>query len=484
MREPLPPLPSAPASQAPAFAEGKADQLLLKSPPPGSELDEGREEQHQEPRSSQSKEDGHSLLRWVQWFTPGIGVKRWLLLVLLGAIAGGAGACLSAAYTAVEWSVDLIEWFSEHTGRVLNTEVVGAILLALGVLATLVGARGAMRAVERAYASTGHTQDDFLETALKHRERSGHTKIVAIGGGTGLSTMLRGLKKYSSRITAVVTMADDGGSSGELREHGMLPPGDLRNCIAALAESEPLMVSLFQHRFESGPFKGHPVGNIILTAMVEIEDDYEKAVQSTSKVLAIRGRVLPSTVENIRMGATLSDNTEVLGQKNIGKAGHIERVFLIPDSPRALPAVIEAIEDAEVIIIGPGSLFTSLIPNLLVPDIARAIKSSKAPKIYVCNVMTQPGETSSFKASDHVAAIIRHIGSGVITHALVNNGHVKPKMLEKYEAVGAEYVEPDEASIEMLGVGPIHGNFIDDSNLVRHNSRKLAASIFKVITKM
>ena len=477
MREPLrEPLKLVPP-EAPSVAV-KHDSPLLKAPPPGAEPRDER-------RRSQSKNDGPSLKRWAQWLTPGIGVKRWLGMVLLGAIVGGIGACLSAAYTAVEWSVLIIEWFSEHTGRVLNTEAVGGILLFVGIVATLVGARGAMRAVERAYADTNQAHNDFLETALKKRELSGRARIVAIGGGTGLSTMLRGLKKYSSRITAVVTMADDGGSSGALREHGILPPGDLRNCIAALAESEPLMVSLFQHRFEGlGPLKGHSVGNLIMAAMCEMEGDYEKAVQSTSKVLAIRGRVLPSTLDDISLGAALKDGSEVLGQSHISKTEGIARVFLIPEAPRALPAVVAAIEEAEVIIIGPGSLFTSLIPNLLVPEIARAIKKSRAPKIYVCNVMTQPGETSGFKASDHVAAIIRHIGTGVITHALINNGHVKPELLAKYEAVGAQYVEPDEDNIEMLGVRPIHGNFIDDSNLVRHNAPKLASRIFKIITKM
>jgi uncharacterized cofD-like protein len=308
---------------------------------------------------------------------------------------------------------------------------------------------------------------------------------VALGGGTGLSTMLRGLKEYSSNITAVVTMADDGGSSGMLREHGILPPGDLRNCIAALAEAEPAMTELFQHRFEGlGPLKGHSVGNLIVAAMCEMTGDYESAVRETSKVLAIRGRVLPSTLDDIRLGAHLADGSQVLGQVNVNKASNIQQTFLVPDNPRALPDVVRSIQEAELIIIGPGSLFTSIIPNLLVPEIAEAVKNAKAPKVYVCNVMTQPHETASFKASDHVAAIIRHIGQGVITHALINNGKVKSEILDRYRKVGAEYVDPDEAAIEMLGVRPIHGNFIDDTNLVRHNPQKLAASIFRLLAKM
>ena len=450
--------------------EGSGDEELpsLKGPLPGPDDTSARP-----PRWK----------RWARWFTLGIGIKRWALLAVLGLALAAWGALLAAAYLAVEWSVTLVEEFSLRTGRVLNTEALGVALLLAGFVCVMVGTRGVMKAVERAYAASGQVKEGFLETALRQKQLEGKEKIVALGGGTGLSTMLRGLKSYSSNITAIVTMADDGGSSGMLREHGMLPPGDLRNCIAALAESEPLMINLFQHRFEGlGALKGHSVGNLIMAAMCEMEGDYEKAVQATSKVLAIRGRVLPSTLENIRMGATLHDGTEVLGQKHVSQAPGIARAFLIPDSPRALPAVVKAIEEAEIIIIGPGSLFTSLIPNLLVPEIAAAIKKSKAPKVYVCNVMTQPRETSGFKASDHVAAIIRHIGAGVITHALVNSSRPMPEALAKYEAAGAQFVEPDEVSIEMLGVEPIPGNLMDDSILVRHNPPRLAARIFKIIT--
>jgi uncharacterized cofD-like protein len=423
--------------------------------------------------------------RRVRWFTPGIGIKRWALLALLGIALAATGALLAAAYLAVEWSVSLVERYALWTQHLLNTEALGAALLLAGIVCVLVGTRGVMKAVERVYAASGQVREGFLETALRQKQLEGKQKIVALGGGTGLSTMLRGLKNYSSNITAIVTMADDGGSSGMLREHGMLPPGDLRNCIAALAESEPLMVQLFQHRFEGlGELKGHSLGNLIMAAMCEMEGDYESAVRATSKVLAIRGRVLPSTLDDVRLGAILADGSEVLGQVSVNKSRDIRQAFLVPESPRALPDAVRAIEDADVIIIGPGSLFTSIIPNLLVPEIAAAIKRSRAPKIYVCNVMTQPGESSGFKASDHVSAIIRHIGQGVITHVLVNRGHVKPNVLERYKEVGAEYVEPDEDAIEMLGVRPIHGNFIDDSNLVRHHSAKLAAHIFKIIAKI
>ena len=419
--------------------------------------------------------------RMVSWLVLGLGIKRWALLALCGAAMIAVGAALWLAFSAVTFSTNLMDWLQLRTGRFFDSEKVGLVLLVLGILAVVVGLRGTLRAVERAFGERG----SFLDAALKRRKLQGGLHVVALGGGTGLSTMLRGLKAYTSSITAVVTMADDGGSSGMLREQGMLPPGDLRNCLAALAEAEPTMTNLFQHRFAGlGTLKGHTVGNLVMAAMYEMTGDFERAVQETSKVLAISGKVLPSTLDEVSLGAYLEDGSEILGQSNVTKATSIREAFLVPATPSALPGVRQAIEDADVIIIGPGSLYTSIIPNLLVPGIADAVKAAKCPKIYVCNVMTQPGETSGYTASEHAAAIIRHIGKGVLTHVLVNSGRVKAATLEKYKAVGAEYVEPDEAAIQMLGVRPIHGNFINDANLVRHDPARLAATIFRLMDKL
>lgn len=422
-------------------------------------------------------------LRAVQWLTVGLGLKRWALLAVAGLALAIFGAALSFAYVAVDFSLSVIEFADRVVGRLPDSVGLGALCLTLGVTGVVVGLRGVYKAVEEVYAS--ETKSDFLETAMKRRRLDSGERVVAIGGGTGLSTMLRGLKHYSSNITAIVTMADDGGSSGMLREHGMLPPGDLRNCIAALAEAEPLMMQLFQHRFEGlGELKGHSLGNLIVAAMFEMTGDFDQAVQETSKVLAIRGRVLPSTLEDVRLGAELDDGTYVEGQVNVNKAENIAAVRLIPDKPRALPGVVGAIRDAEMIVIGPGSLYTSIIPNLMVPEIAAAIKASRAPKIYVCNVMTQPNETLNYSAADHVRALIHHIGQGVITHVLLNSAKVPPEVLSRYEAKGAKYIMPEEAEIEMMGVRPIHGAFIDVSNVVRHNPQKLAAAIFRIAARL
>jgi uncharacterized cofD-like protein len=423
--------------------------------------------------------------RAIKWLTPGIGIKRWVLLALIGIGMVMVGTPLAAVYIALDVSLLVVEWIHVMTDRLIDPVALGIAMLIGGALLVIFGLRGAMGAVEHAFATSSHVKTDFLEVALQRRKLEHAERVVAIGGGTGLSTMLRGLKEYSSNITAIVTMADDGGSSGMLRNEGMLPPGDLRNCMAALAEAEPLMMKLFQHRFAGmGPLKGHSFGNLVVAAMCEMTGDFESAVRETSRVLAIRGRVLPSTLEDIRLGAELEDGTTVVGQSRVNHVSGIKRAFLVPEAPRALPGVVEAIQEADVIIIGPGSLFTSIIPNLLVPQITEAIKKANVPKIYVCNVMTQPHETAGFKASDHVRALIRHIGSNVITHVLVNDGRVNESALERYRQVGAEYVEPDEDAIAMLGVRPLAFNFINTSNLVRHDSQKLAAAIFRVVAKL
>jgi uncharacterized cofD-like protein len=424
------------------------------------------------------------------WLTIGIGIKRWALLTLIGIILAAVGACLAAAYVAVDLSLWVMEQFSRTTHVLLDSVALGIGFLAGGVLLVAIGLRGTLKAVERAYSGSG-ANGDFLETALRRRKLEHGERVVALGGGTGLSTMLRGLKEYSSNITAIVTMADDGGSSGRLREEGMLPPGDLRNCLAALAETESLMEELFQHRFSGlGSLKGHSLGNLIVAAFFEQTGNFESAVRAAARVLAVRGQVLPSTLDDVRLGAFLKSGDEIHGQTRVMQAEDIDRVFLMPDTPRALPGAVQALREADVIIIGPGSLYTSILPNLLVPEIAEAIKASRAPKIYVCNVMTQPGETSGYSASDHVRAMVRHIGNGVITHVLVNSGRVPYEIAERYRSNGADVVTANETELEMLQVRPVKANFIEITDMqhykhvVRHDPKKLAHAIFRVVAKI
>ena len=423
--------------------------------------------------------------RSLGWLTFGIGIKRWAVLAIVGLILAALGAALSLAYVSVDFSLWVMETITGFTHTIVDSVTLGVACLLAGAICVAIGLRGTFKAVERVYANSNSRSGDFLETALRQREMEKGERVVAIGGGTGLSTMLRGLKAYSSNITAVVTMADDGGSSGKLREEGMLPPGDLRNCIAALADTEPLMEELFQYRFRGlGPLQGHSLGNLIMAAFSEMRGDFASAVKEAAKVLAIRGQVLPSTLDEVRLGAECVDGTCVEGQSKINQTQNIDHVYLMPEKPRALPAVVEAIQDAEIIIIGPGSLFTSILPNLLVPEIAAAIKDSTAPKIYVCNVMTQPHETDAFKASDHLRAIKRHAGSDLVTHVLVNTGRIPEETQERYAQTGAQMVEADVDALRMLGVRPLKGNFIDVTNVVRHNPRKLASVIFRLASKL
>lgn len=428
--------------------------------------------------------------RAMGWLTIGIGIKRWALLTLIGIVLAACGAALAAAYVAVDLSLLVMEWASRVTHVLVDSVLLGIGLLAAGVLLVAVGLRGTLKAVERAYAGS-NGQGDFLNTVLRRRQLEVGDRIVAMGGGTGLATMLRGLKEYSSNITAIVTMADDGGSSGRLREDGMLPPGDLRNCLAALAETESLMEQLFQHRFSGlGTLKGHSLGNLIVAAFFEQTGNFESAVRAAAKVLAVRGQVLPSTLDDVRLGAVVKGGEEVLGQSEIMQRENIERVFLIPETPRAMAGAVQAIRDAELIIIGPGSLYTSILPNLLVPEIAAAIKASHAPKVFVCNVMTQPGETAGYSAADHVRAIVRHLGQGVITHVLVNSGHVPSEVLSRYQSKGADVVSVDENELEMFNVRAVTANFVEITNapnikhVVRHDPERLAQAIVKIAAKL
>lgn len=309
-------------------------------------------------------------------------------------------------------------------------------------------------------------------------------KIVVIGGGTGLSTMLRGLKAYSSNLTAIVTVADDGGGSGVLRQDlGMLPPGDIRNCILALADTEPVMEKLLEYRFKDGMLKGQSFGNLFLAAMDGISDSFEEAVKKMSDVLAVTGRVLPVTLQDVKLCAELDDGYVVKGESRIGKhnsfhKGRIKNVYLEPLLIKPLKEAIDAILEADMIVLGPGSLYTSIIPNLLVPGIADAIKRSNAIKAYVCNVMTQPGETEDYTVSDHVNAIERHSHRGIIEYCIVNSAKIPQELKKKYHEDGATTVKVDAEILQRKGINVIDDDFVCiNNNYIRHDTKRLAKTL-------
>ncbi len=312
-------------------------------------------------------------------------------------------------------------------------------------------------------------------------------KIVVIGGGTGLSTMLRGLKAYSSNLTAIVTVADDGGGSGVLRQDlGMLPPGDIRNCILALADTEPVMDKLLQYRFKDGMLKGQSFGNLFLAAMDGISDGFEEAVKKMSDVLAVTGRVLPVTLQDVKLCAELEDGYVVKGESRIGKhnsfhKGKIKNVYLEPMLIRPLQEAIDSIIEADMVVLGPGSLYTSIIPNLLVPGIGDAIKRSNAIKVYVCNVMTQPGETEDYSVSDHVAAIEKHSHKGIIEYCIVNSAEIPDELKKKYYEDGATTVRVDADVLERQGINVIDDDFVCiNNNYIRHDTKRLAKTIISL----
>lgn len=314
----------------------------------------------------------------------------------------------------------------------------------------------------------------------------GRPKLVVIGGGTGLSVLLRGLKQYNADITAVVTVADDGGSSGRLRsDFDMPPPGDIRNCLVALADTEPLLEKLWQHRFKSGEgLAGHSFGNLFIAAMTDVTGDFETAIRETSRVLAVRGRVLPAVGRAVILKAHMTDGTVVTGESQIPNAGKkIRRVEIEPSDVAPLPEVIHALQEADAIIIGPGSLYTSILPNLLVPGIADAIRASKARKIYICNVMTQPGETDDYSASQHVKAIYDHVGPGLFEYVLVNSAPIPPAVVEQYREKQAAPVVADTWNLQQMGLNVIARNFLHYAIYARHDARRISEQILSILAK-
>ncbi len=316
------------------------------------------------------------------------------------------------------------------------------------------------------------------------KNRGNLKRVVAIGGGTGLSTILRGLKKLNIDLTAIVTVADDGGSSGMLREEmQMPPPGDIRNVLVALAEREPLFMQLFQHRFKNGHhLAGHSLGNLIIAAMQEITGDFVTAVQTLSRVFRVRGRVLPAANHSIGLVAEMTDGTVVKGESNIPKARkRIARLSLSPEKIEALPEAVEAVKQADLIVVGPGSLYTSILPNLLVPGIREGLLDSKAKMVYICNVMTQPGETDGYTAEDHVQAIYDHVGHSLFDVVVVNRGEIPQDVLKQYALEDAFPVQYQSGSLDKLTGRVIEDQLFMINNYLRHDADKVAQIVLRCL---
>jgi uncharacterized cofD-like protein len=417
--------------------------------------------------------------RLATWLLPGLSIKRWIGIAAMGFSFIFLGLALVLNLQPVTTAIEILR----ELARVFPSPVSGPVLLLLGLMLFYFGTRRAYITVKHALRNEGKGSD-LLQALYRQNKLIHGPRIVAIGGGTGLSTLLRGLKHYTSNITAIVTVGDDGGSSGRLRqEHSIIPPGDIRNCIAALADEEQLITELFQYRFKTGSgLEGHSFGNLFLTAMCQITGDMFSAIKESSKVLNILGRVLPSTLDNVKLAAEMDDGTVVIGESLIPEAkGRIVRLRCIPECPKTLPEVIEAIQHAELIILGPGSLYTSVLPNLLIADIAQAISLSKAPKLYVANIMTQPGETDGYTVADHVQAILSHCNRPNIVNGVIVNNWLPEALLEKYQSYGYYPVELDRERCEALGVRVVEKLLVDEAeqHAVRHNPTQLARSIIQ-----
>jgi uncharacterized cofD-like protein len=334
-------------------------------------------------------------------------------------------------------------------------------------------------------------EEKFIDIVYQKRQLAKGPKVVAIGGGTGLSTLLHGLKEHTDHNSAIVTVADDGGSSGRLRQQfDILPPGDIRNCLVALADAEPMMHKLFQYRFDKdSEFSGHNFGNLFITVMTQLTGDFEQAIKESSKVLAIRGQVIPSTLSKVKLVAKHPDGTQTEGEAKIPQAHRpIDEVYLKSQdnaATSATPEAMRAIYDADIIILGPGSLYTSIIPNLLIKEITEAVVNSKAIKFYICNIMSQRGETDNFNASDHLRVLIAHSHPRIIDYCVINNGRIPQDTLKKYEEEDCTFVSPDVDNITRLGYKIIAENFVNINNgLVRHDDLRLAQEIIRVFNSL
>ncbi len=416
-----------------------------------------------------------------RWLYPGMRLKRWFFLIGLAIVVFivGFSGLMSAHVQGIHVRPEIIVEIEEHLKRL---KFIDFLFMVLAVWGFILGIRRLLFSVLTVYAPA--REKEFLDVVYQRNRLKRGPRIVVVGGGTGMPNVLHSLKQYTSNLTAVVTVADDGGSSGRLRnDFGTPPPGDIRNCIVALSDQETLLNDLFQYRFKGhGDLNGHSFGNLFITVMKEITGDFARAVEESSRVLSTRGTVMPVTFENMTLQAKLKNGKVVVGESNISKSkAPIDHVSLKEKGIKPNREVLKAILEADAIVMGPGSLYTSVIPNLLIPQVAETIALSRAVKIYVCNVMTQPGETDGFTVSDHVNAILKHTGPNFIHYVIANKEKVSSNLLHRYEMYHQEPVVLDEKAVSELGVKLLRANLLNHENYVRHSSDKLGRAIIRLL---
>ncbi len=407
----------------------------------------------------------------LRWLKPGINIKRWLLMMLVGLLCFSFFLSLQIDAKNGQENVSLPFSFS-------NTIYLRVLLLIAGITLTGYGFYRFYHSLMRPFIKPGTT---VLDTLSSYQKKEKGPRIVTLGGGNGLATLLRGLKQYSHNLTAVVTVADDGGSSGQLRQNlGILPPGDIRNCLTALSSDEELLTQVFQYRFgDRAGVNGHSLGNLLISALTDITGSFEEAVAESGRVLAIRGRVLPSTLHDVNLVAEIESKEKqeiinIAGESSIPLAeGKIRRLWIEPSNPLPYPPAVQAILGANLIVLGPGSLYTSILPNLLVPGVVEAINSSKAIKFFVCNVANEHGETDGYRCIDHVRVIEQHL-SDIHFDVIICNNNFDPKL-----PAGVEWVMPDAQLEEQYSI--YYASLVDKEYPWRHDYQKLAEVIMDLL---
>ena len=415
-------------------------------------------------------------MRITDWLKPGIKVKRWVAFGILGILL------IAFGFTEL---VNRRVYDAYYKIFYISLNITGIFVIYIAVTEVM---KSIIVLINTGYVKVSLDSKKIESLIYEKRLLVKGPKIVVIGGGTGLSTMLRGLKYYTTNITAIVTVGDNGGGSGDLREDlGMLPPGDIRNCILALADTEPIMEDLLQYRFKDGRLKNQSFGNLFLAAMAGISDNFEDAVQKMSSVLAVTGKVLPVTLDNMQLVAELENGNKVYGESEIpheaiNQKSRIKKLMLAEDGAEAIMDAINAIKEADAIVMGPGSLYTSIISNLLVKKISPAVRRSSAFKIYISNIMTQPGETDGFTVNDHLRELKKYGGKDIVNCVIANSGEVSKELREKYDQEGSDLVKLNENEIKVTGIDIVQADLIKvDNGLIKHDSDKLAEVIVDTI---